>query len=131
PAGGKGQPGAVAEIGTLLPSADPKAGEATAKKCASCHDFTEGGPNKVGPNLYDVVDRPIASHPGFYYSDALGAKKADKWTYENLNQWLISPKAWAPGTKMTYAGDKDDKDRANIIAYLSTLSKSPKPFPPP
>jgi cytochrome c len=129
--GDNGGPAKVADIGTLLASADPKAGEAGAKKCASCHDFTDGGPNKVGPNLYDVVDRAIASHPGFGYSDALKAKSSDKWTYENLNQWLISPKGWAPGTKMTYAGDKDDQDRANIIAYLSTLSKSPKPFPAP
>lgn len=130
PGDNTGKP-AVADIGTLLAAADPKAGEASAKKCGSCHDFTEGGPNKVGPNLYDVVERAIASHPGFAYSDALKAKSADKWTYQNLNDWLTSPKAWAPGTKMTYAGDKDDQDRANIIAYLSTLSKSPKPFPAP
>jgi cytochrome c len=124
-------PVAVADIGTLLASADPKAGESAAKKCQSCHDFTEGGPNKTGPNLYDVVDRQIASHPGFGYSKALLAHNGDKWTYENLDQWLISPKAFADGTKMGYAGDKDDADRANIIAYLSTLSHSPKPFPAP
>lgn len=124
-------PAAPIDIGTLLASADPKAGESAVKKCASCHDFTEGGPNKTGPNLYDVVERKIASHPGFAYSDALKAKSSESWTYEDLNQWLISPKGWAPGTKMTYAGDKDDKDRANIIAYLATLSKSPKPYPQP
>ena len=124
-------PAAVADIGTLLASADPKAGESSAKKCGACHDFTSGGPNKVGPNLYDVVERQIASHPGFAYSDALKAHGSDKWTYENLNQWLISPKAWAPGTKMAFAGVKDDKERANIIAFLSTLSASPKPFPAP
>jgi cytochrome c len=124
-------PAGPADIGTLLASADPAAGEAAAKKCGACHDFTDGGPNKTGPNLYDVVERKIASHPGFSYSPALTAKASDTWTYENLNQWLISPKAFANGTKMTYAGDKDDKDRANIIAYLSTLSKSPKPFPAP
>ncbi len=126
-------PAAVVSIGTLLASADPKAGEASAKKCQSCHDFTSGGPNKTGPNLYDIVDRVIGDHPGFAYSAVLEEHKAkgEKWTYENLNQWLISPKAFAPGTKMTYAGDKDDQDRANIIAYLGTLSASPKPYPAP
>jgi cytochrome c len=121
----------VADIGTLLASADPKAGEAAAKKCASCHDFTEGGPNKTGPNLYGIVGEKIADVPGFAFSEALKAHASETWTYDKLNEWLISPKAFAPGTKMTYAGDKDDKDRANIIAFLSTLSKSPVPFPPP
>lgn len=127
-----GAPAAAAvDIGTLLAKADPKAGEAAVKKCQACHDFTEGGPNKTGPNLYDVVERQIASHPGFSYSAALSAHNKDKWTYENLNAWLTSPKTFANGTKMTYAGDSDDSDRANIIAYLSTLSHSPKPFPAP
>ncbi|HVY50593.1 MAG TPA: cytochrome c family protein [Devosia sp.] len=126
-----GGPAQVADIGTLLAAADPKAGESAAKKCAACHDFTSGGPNKTGPNLYDVVERQIASHPGFSYSSALQAKASDTWTYENLNQWLISPKAFADGTKMNFAGVKDDKERANIIAFLSTLSQSPKPFPAP
>jgi cytochrome c len=128
---GDTKPVAVADIGTLLATADPKAGEASAKKCQSCHDFTSGGPNKIGPNLYDVVERPIASHPGFAYSDALLKFKGDTWTYAHLNDWLVSPKAMAPGTKMTFAGVPDDKERANIIAYLSTLSASPKPFPAP
>lgn len=119
------------DIGTLLAKADPKAGEAAAKKCGSCHDFTEGGPNKTGPNLYGIVGEKIADVPGFSFSDALKAHASETWDYEKLNQWLISPKAFAPGTKMTYAGDKDDADRANIIAYLSTLSKSPVPFPAP
>jgi len=119
------------DIGTLLASADPKAGEAAVKKCSSCHDFTEGGPNKTGPNLYGIVGEKIADVPNFAFSEALKAHASESWDYEKLNQWLISPKAFAPGTKMTYAGDKDDTDRANIIAYLSTLSHSPVPFPPP
>ncbi len=122
---------AVVDIGTLLAKADPKAGEAAAKKCESCHDFTENGPNKIGPNLYGVVGRPIASHAGFSYSADLSAHSKETWTYEMLNKWITNPKSIAPGTKMTYAGDTDDSDRANIIAYLSTLSHSPVPFPPP
>jgi cytochrome c len=123
----------VADIGTLLAKADIAAGQASAKKCQACHDFTSGGPNKTGPNLYDVVERVIGSHPGFGYSQVLADdQKAGKtWSYEALNAWLTSPKAFAPGTKMSYAGDKDDQDRANIIAFLSTLSASPKPFPAP
>lgn len=123
----------VADIGTLLAAADPKAGEASAKKCQACHDFTKGGPNKTGPNLYDVVERVIGSHPGFSYSAVLleHQAKGDTWTYENLNHFITSPKGFAPGTKMTFAGIKDDADRANVIAFLSTLSDSPKPFPAP
>jgi cytochrome c len=128
---GPTQPTAAVDIGTLLAKADPKAGEAAAKKCQTCHDFTEGGPNKTGPNLYGVVDRPIASHPGFDYSSDLKAHGNDKWTYENLNTWITAPKAFAANTKMSYSGDKDDQDRANVIAYLGTLSHNPVPYPAP
>jgi len=128
---GAAAPAAAVDIGTLLASADPVQGAAAAKKCASCHDFTKGGPNKTGPNLYGIVGEKIADVAGFTFSDALKAHANETWTYENLNTWLISPKGYAPGTKMTFAGDKDDADRANIIAYLSTLSDSPVPFPAP
>ena len=126
-----GPAAAPVDIGTLLAKADAKAGEAASKKCQSCHDFTKGGPNKTGPNLYGIVGEKIADVPGFAFSDALKAHSAETWDYAKLNEWLISPKAYAPGTKMTYAGDKDDADRANIIAFLSTLSASPVPFPAP
>jgi cytochrome c len=119
------------DVGTLLAKADAKAGEGAAKKCTSCHDFTKGGPNKTGPNLYGIVGEKIADVPGFAFSDALKAHASETWDYDKLNQWLISPKAFAPGTKMTYAGDKDDADRANIIAYLGSLSDSPVPYPAP
>lgn len=119
-------------IGTLLASADPVAGAASAKKCQSCHDLSAANTNKTGPGLYEVVGRVIGSHPGFSYSAALGEHQAagDTWTYEALNEWLTSPKAFVPGNKMSFAGVKDDAERANIIAYLSTLAASPVPFPP-
>lgn len=121
----------AAAIGTLLASADKAKGEATAKACAACHDFTKGGPNKVGPNLWDVVERPIASEAGFAYSEALKADSGKKWTYDDLNLWIHSPTTYAKGTKMSFSGIKKDQDRANVIAYLASLSDSPKPFPAP
>ncbi len=120
-------------IGTLLAAADPAAGQAAAKKCQACHDLSEANANKTGPGLYDVVERVMGDHPGFAYSDAMMTHHAagDTWTYENLDHFLTSPKGFMPGTKMTFAGVKSDEERANIIAYLSTLSASPKPFPAP
>jgi len=123
----------VADIGTLLASADPAAGEAAARKCTGCHNFAQGAGNKQGPELYGVVGRPEGAHPDFAYSDALLAHKAngDVWSYENLNAFLTSPKGYAPGTKMSFPGIKDDKERAGVIAYLATLSATPVPFPAP
>jgi len=120
-------------IGTLLAAADPAAGQAAAKKCQACHDLSEANSNKTGPGLYDVVERVMGDHPGFSYSDAMMTHHAagDTWTYENLDHFLLSPKGFMPGTKMTFAGVKSDQERADIIAYLSTLSASPKPFPAP
>lgn len=120
-------------LATLLASANADDGAAAAKKCQACHDFTDGGPNKTGPNLYDVVERPIGSHPGFSYSDGMleHNKKGDIWSYENLNAFITSPKTFTPGTKMTFSGIKDPQERANVLAYLQTLSHDPKPFPQP
>jgi cytochrome c len=133
-AAGEGTGGAPAEavpLPTLLASADAAAGEKVAKACAACHEFAENGANKTGPALYDVVERPIASHAGFAYSEGAKAKSAEKWNYENLNAFLIAPKAYMPGTKMAYGGIKNDKKRADLLAYLQSLSKAPKPFPAP
>lgn len=129
---GGGEVVAAVSIGTLLASADPVQGADQAKKCAACHDISSANTNKTGPGLYDVVERVIGSHPGFAYSQVMAdhQAKGDTWTYANLNDFLTSPKAFAPGTKMTFAGVKNDQERANIIAFLSTLSASPKPFPP-
>jgi cytochrome c len=116
-------------LATLLATADASEGASSAKKCQSCHDFTEGGPNKTGPNLYDVVGRKIAGHPGFSYSDVLKSHEADTWSYDELNKWLASPKGLMPGTKMTFVGIDDPVERANVLAYLRTLSHNPVPFP--
>ena len=83
---------------------------------------------KIGPDLWDVVGRKVASVPGFAYSDALKGVSGD-WSYEVLNKWITDPKAMAPGTKMTFPGEKDPHKRADILAYLQTLSDKPVPFP--
>ena len=133
---GGGAPVAEEEtpIAVLLADANAEAGERVFKRCQACHTDTEGGPNKVGPNLWDVVDRPIASHEGFSYSAAMqdfseGGSKL--WTYENLNVFIKAPKKDVPGTAMGFAGLSTDKDRADLIAYLSTMSNDPVPFPEP
>lgn len=102
----------------LLAVADVGAGEKVFGKCASCHKVD--GSNGVGPHLNGVVDRAKASIEGFGYSDALLAMAGDAWTPENLNGFLVNPKAYAPGTKMAYAGLAKPEDRANVIAWLAT-----------
>jgi cytochrome c len=115
---------------TLLASADPAKGEADTKKlgCVACHSFNEGGKAGLGPNLYNVVGGPHAHMEGYSYSSALKAKTGD-WTFAELNAWLTKPSAYAPGTKMTFAGIKDPQQRADVIAYLDTLSPKPLPIP--
>lgn len=133
PAGGAATAApAEAPIETLLASASSEHGAQTAKQCQACHNFQEGQGPKVGPDLYGVVDRPIASVSGFNYSDALkGAsqKLGGKWTFDALNKWLTKPSAVAPGTAMTFAGLSNEKQRADVIAYLDTLSPHPVPLP--
>lgn len=116
-------------IAPLLAAADPANGEKVAKKCGACHSFDDGGPNKVGPNLYDLVNRPIGTHGGFSYSDDLAGMSGETWTYEHLNTFLHKPKDFAPGTKMSFAGLKKEQDRADLIAWLRTLSGNPAPLP--
>jgi cytochrome c len=131
----KGKPGeekplgeAGAEILPLLAGADPKQGEADAALCKVCHSFDKGGPAIIGPDLYDVVGRKIASVEGFNYSPALKAHGGE-WTYQNLDVWLTNPQAFAAGTIMAFPGVPDIKKRANIIAFLRTLSDNPAPLP--
>src|SRR5262245_61326722 len=130
-AGGAEAPAAV-PIATLLASADPAKGEVVFKKCLACHTGDKGGANKVGPNLWGVVNRPIASHEGFSYS--AGLKEFSKggsevWDYDHLDHFLVSPKADVKGTAMGFAGLKKDDERANVIAYLRTLADTPAPLP--
>lgn len=121
------------DLGTLLAAASVERGAAAVRKCQSCHNFGEGEPNKTGPGLFGVVGRLEGSHEGFSYSDAMAAHGAagDTWTFENLNHFLTSPKDYAPGTKMTFAGVRSAEERADILAYLQTLSADPVPFPAP
>ena len=129
PAADKGAaPAGPAPIAPLLAAASPENGQKVAKACAACHSFDKGGANKVGPNLYGTVGAPKGHIQGFSYSDAL-VKTGGSWTYDELNKFLYDPKAYAPGTKMTFAGLKKDDDRAAVIAYLRSLADSPQPLP--
>jgi cytochrome c len=126
-----GQPEAKAAeqpIETLLASASAEHGAQVAKQCGACHNFQEGQGPKVGPDLYNVVGRKIASVPGFNYSAALKAMNGT-WTFDALNKWLTDPRNDVPGTAMTFAGLTNEKQRADVIAYLDTLSKNPVPLP--
>lgn len=116
-------------ISALLASADIEAGKKVAKKCVQCHTFEQGGANKVGPNLWDILGKKIAHLSNFAYSSAF-QKHGGTWGYEDLNKYLYKPRAFMPGTKMAFVGLSSVQDRANIIAYLRSLSSSPLPLPP-
>jgi len=112
-----------------LAAGNPQAGEQVFKKCTACHNADKGGANGTGPNLWGVVGGPIGHHaPGFAYSPAL-AGKGGNWSFDNLFHWLKSPKDFAPGTKMTFAGLSKPEDRANVIAFLNSHSDAPQPLP--
>lgn len=127
--GGEGAAAASEQpIEFYLASADPTKGADIFKKCAACHNAEKGGANQLGPNLWGVLGEPVGVGHGFAFSDAL-AKKGGTWNWDNLAQWLTSPKAFAPGTKMTFAGLGNPQDRANVIAFLNQHSDGPKPLP--
>lgn len=118
----------VAPIGQRLATANAEAGLKAAKPCLACHTFDQGGPNKVGPNLYEVVNRDVGKHEGFAYSPAMAAF-GGKWDFERLDTYLTNPKGVVPGTKMAFAGIKKPDDRANLIMYLRSLAAAPAPLP--
>ncbi|MCJ2180429.1 c-type cytochrome [Novosphingobium album (ex Hu et al. 2023)] len=117
-------------LATLLAAADAAKGEAVFAKCKSCHTINEGGANGIGPNLHGVVGEAIGQGAGgFPFSDALKSV-GGSWDFDKLNAWLTSPKAFAPGTKMTFAGLSKPEDRANLIVYLNSQGSN-VPLPPP
>src|SRR5689334_4727912 len=127
----EGEGGAAAEqpIEVYLAKADAAKGGDVFKKCAACHNADKGGPNQLGPNLWGVLGEDIGKGAnGFAFSPALSSK-GGKWNWDLLSQWLTSPKAFAPGTKMTFAGISNPQDRANVMAFLNAHSDSPQPLP--
>jgi cytochrome c len=119
-------------LGVLLASASVDRGASAVRKCQGCHTFGEGEAAKQGPNLYGIVGASKAHMEGYAYSDILLQQKAEGqvWSYENLDAFLTNPKGYAPGTKMNFPGVRSPEERADILAYLQTLSGSPVPFPP-
>lgn len=118
----------VASLAERLAKASIDKGQSVAKKCAACHTFDDGGPNRVGPNLHGVVGRPVASHEGFAYSSA-AKEKGGSWGYEELDRFLEAPGKYLPGTAMAFAGVGNPQDRADLIAYLKSLSPEAPPLP--
>lgn len=116
------------DIPTLMAKADVESGKKDIKKCSICHTFSKGEPNRIGPNLWEIVDSAKASKKDFTYSKAL-LSKGGLWSYEDLIRFIYKPRKFASGTKMAFAGYKNPQDAANIVAFLRTLSDSPKPLP--
>jgi cytochrome c len=126
--GGAAATPAEQPIENLLASASAQQGAQTAKVCETCHNFGKGQGNKIGPDLYGIVGRPVASEPGFNYSAALKAM-GGTWTFDALNTWLTNPRTDVPGTAMMFTGIPSEKQRADVIAYLNSNSDNPLPLP--
>jgi cytochrome c len=115
----------------VLAKADVDAGKKISQKCEQCHTFEKGGPNKIGPDLWSIVDSPRGEgRGGFDFSSAM-KKKGGTWTYDELFKFIKSPGAYIPGTKMSFAGIRSEQQRIDLIAYLRTEADSPAPIPPP
>ena len=124
----EGEGGAAGpSIAELLASGDAAAGQAVFAKCTSCHNVAQGGSAGIGPNLYGVLGSDIASKAGFSYSSALSAIEG-AWTYEQMDAWLASPRGFANGTTMSFAGLGNPEERANLILYLRENGGGP-PLP--
>jgi len=117
-----------AKIAELLPKANAEAGEDGFKKCAACHTNTKGGENKVGPNLWNIIGRPVGQAPGFAYSDSVKTKGGN-WTWESLANYLHDPRGAIPGNKMAFAGIGDDADLSDMLAYLRKVGDKPADLP--
>ena len=112
---------AIEPIEPLLAKADVAHGQQLSKVCTQCHTFEKGGANKIGPNLFGIMDENIAAVPNYQFSQALAAHKSEKWDPDKLNVWLFKPQDFAKGTKMTFPGLPKVQDRADVVAYLESL----------
>jgi len=124
----KGGQEAAQPIEARLADSSPERGQSSAKVCLACHSFEKGGPNKQGPNLWGIVNRPRASEAGYEYSPAMKAKSGP-WTFEDLDKFLTNPKDFVPGTKMGFNGFQRAQQRADVINYLHTLADKPVELP--
>lgn len=127
---GEGAAAAEPPIAHFLQTADAGRGEASFRKCSACHTVTQGGANGTGPNLWGVVGGPIGRHPGYSYSQVI-AGHGGNWDWDSLGAWLHSPRNFAAGTKMTFAGLSDPQERADVILFLSQHGGSLALPPPP
>ena len=122
----------IPSINNLIPKANVMQGKTfVGQQCAACHSLNKGGANGVGPNLYGVMNAAMFGTPGYSYSSAVKSKASGKWTYHKMNDWLYDPQKFAPGTHMTYSGVKNTNVRADVVAYLRSLSTNPIPLPKP
>lgn len=122
------EPEKPVDIAAFMAKADVAAGEALSKRCTACHTFDKGGKNGVGPNQWGLVGSHIAHAEGYAYSEALKSMHSKQWGFQELSDFLLNPKAFAPGNKMAFAGLKKPEDRANLIAWLNQQSDKPLPL---
>ena len=125
---GASDTGEKIDISSLMAMGDLDHGKKIFKKCAACHSIKQGGGNKIGPALYNVVGRAVGGVSDYKYSKSLISYGKD-WTFEELNGFLIKPATWIKGTKMAFAGLKKEKDRASVIIYMNQNGDNPKPLP--